>query len=220
MRADDQDKSAPPPNAGMRPADKLFLGPEFVTWLYFHLQKEGFEIALEDAFPDRRTAPDGDLVRFAIGRRSTLKTLDGSGARISLSGPGLDDSGELLQAVRRGAFIDVLALQMQVGERVYELSLNADGGISGVKLPDLFTQDGGEESDDEDAEERPRRKRRRGPDAADVLALRMACLDEVDAVLDALFRRFVTRRLARAWTTEDVRAIRKVVAARLAARLA
>lgn len=164
----------------------------------------------------------GDYVRFAIGKRSTLKTHDGSGARIAISGPGLDDSGELLQAIRRGAYIDVLALQIQVSERVYELSVNADGSIVGLKLPDLFSQD-----DDTDDSHRVRlddESKRRTPkprfDAADVLALRCLCMDEVEAVIDSLFQRFMTKRLARAWASEDLRAIRKSVAARLAARLA
>lgn len=218
MRADDQDKSAPPPGAGTRAADKLFLGPEFLTWLYFHLLAEGLEIELHDAFPDRATAPMGDRVRFAIGKRTTLRALDGSGARVSITGPGLDESGELLQAVRRGAFIDVLALEMAISERVYSFVLHAtDGGIGAVKLPDLYTPSG--PAAEEDAEEREAPPRARGPDLSDVLSLRMACLDEVERVVDALFRRFVTRRLARAWVTEDVRAIRRAVAARLAARL-
>lgn len=218
MRADDSDRSAPAPNAGARPADKLFLGPEFVTWLYFHLQEEGFAIALPDVTRGRTREGDEE-VRFAIGKRSTLKMLDGAGLRVALSGPGLDDSGELLQAIRRGAFIDVLALQMQIGERVYEFSLHADASIGGLKLPDLLTPGGESEGDDLDFdEEGPARSRR--ADLADHVSLRMMCLDEVEAVVDALYARFVTRRLARAWSTEDLRSIRRAVAARLAARLA
>lgn len=222
MRADDQDKSAAAPNAGTRPADKLFLGPEFVTWLYFYLQHEGFEVELADAFSGPRNAPEDNLVRFAVGRRSTLKSLDGTGARVSISGPGLDDSGEMLQAIRRGAFIDVLALQMQIGERIYEFSMYADGGIGSVKLPDLMTPSSEAVDVDEDDMDAPgaRGRRRRGADVGEILSLRMSCLEEIECVVDALFQRFVTRRLARAWATEDLRAMRAAVAARLAARLA
>lgn len=209
MRADDQDKSAPPPGAGTRPVDKAFLGPEFLTWLYFFLEEEAFEVEIE-----------GDTVRFAIGKRAVLKTLDASGSRVALSGPELDDSGELLYAVRRGALIEALSLQMATGERVYELVLTgSDGGVS-LKVPDLFSKD---EPPDEDAgadgEDAAPKRRARRPDAADVLDLRMMVLDDVERVLDDLFRRFVTRRLARAWHSEDLKTIRSTVATRLKGHL-
>lgn len=219
MRGDDKDKSADAPPAVKRVADKLFLGPEFVTWLYFTLFEEGFELALPDAFPASTEAPDGGIVRFAVGKRVTLKANDLAGPKVSLNGPGLDNNGEILQAVRRGALVDVLSLDMAVGNRVYAFTLNAsDGGLSGVKLPDLFS----EPEEDEGAlvldGDQKKQKRPRLPFDA-VLELRMSCLEELERVLDALFARFVTRRIARAWQTEDVRAIRKRVATGLKARL-
>ena len=189
MRADDQDKSAPPPKAGASPSDKLFIGPEFLTWLYFYLEEEGFELTVGE-----------DVVLFAIGKRTVLTTLDEQGARVALTGPDLDDSGELITAVRRGAFIDMLSLQLAISERVYEVSLTADGGFT-VKVPDLS-------SDGED--EAPKRI-----DPIDMLDLRLMVLDDVERVIDDLFQRFVTRRLARAWHTEDLSAIRRVIATRL-----
>ncbi len=51
MRADDQDKSAPAPPAVRKLAEKIFLGSEFVTWLYFVLLEEGFQIPLPGIFP-------------------------------------------------------------------------------------------------------------------------------------------------------------------------
>lgn len=206
MRADDQDKSAPPPGAGTRPVDKAFLGPEFLTWLYFFLEEEGFEVEV-----------DGEPVRFAIGKRAVLKTLDASGSRVALSGPELDDSGELLYALRRGALIEGLALQMALGERVYDFTLTgSDGGIS-LKVPDLFSKD--EPPDEESGAEEAPKPRARRPDVADVLDLRMLVLDDLERVLDDLFRRFITRRLARAWHSEDLKTIRSTVATRLKGHL-
>jgi hypothetical protein len=217
VRGDDQDKSAPPPPAVQRIADKLFLGPEFLTWLYFTLFDEGFEMALPDAFPPGAgsDAPDGGIVRFAIGKRVTLKPQDLSGPKVALSGPGLDNNGEVLQAVRRGALVESLSLDLAILNRVYAFTLNAaDGSLSGVKLPDLFSEPEEQGLDGET----PKQKRPRLPFDA-VLELRMSCLDELERVIDALFARFVTRRVARAWQTEDVRAIKKRVAVGLKARL-
>ena len=162
------------------------------------------------------------MVLLAIGKRAVLKTVDTGGARVTLAGAGLDDNGEILQAVRRGALIDTMSLDMSLGHRVYSFSLRADdGGVVGVKLPDLFS-----EPEDQDAATirdpllGPATKKRRPKlPLEDILALRMQCLDELEAVIDALFARFITRRLARAWHTEDVAGIRKVVARGLKARL-
>jgi len=225
MRPDDQDKSAPAPDAVRKVADKLFLGAEFLTWLYFTIVDEGGALDVGDALPEaQRPPPDDDgvsRVLFAIGKKATLKTVDAGGAKVSLNGAGLDDNGEILQAVRRGALIDVLALDMSLGQRVYSFTLRSDdGGFVGVKLPDLFS-----EPEDQDAmalrdplAPAPKKRRPKLP-LEDILALRMQCLEEVEAVIDALFARFVTRRLARAWHSEDVVGIRKAVAVGLKARV-
>ncbi|MBM4280263.1 MAG: hypothetical protein FJ137_05735 [Deltaproteobacteria bacterium] len=237
MRPDDQDKSAPAPERVRKIADKLFLGPEFLTWLYFTLLEEGLALPRAELglpaptgamAPDKPASSSGDadgdgddqdLVQFAIGKRAVLKTVDAGGARVALSGAGLDDNGEILQAIRRGAFLDTLALDMSLGHRVYSFTLRADdGGFVGVKLPDLFSEP---EDDDglQDPLGPPKRKRRPKLPLEDILALRMLCLDELEAVIDALFARFVTRRIARAWHSEDVAGIRKAVARGLKARL-
>ncbi len=226
MRADDQDKSAPAPEQVRKVADKLFLGAEFLTWLYFTILDEGGAIDVGDALPEVLRPPADDdgvsRVQFAIGKKATLQTVDAGGAKVSLSGAGLDDNGEILQAIRRGASLSVLALDLALTQhRVYSFTLRADdSGFVGVKLPDLFS-----EPEDADAATLrdplapPQKKRRPKLPLEDILALRMSCLDEVEAVVDALFARFITRRLARAWHTEDVAGIRRAVAQGLKARL-
>lgn len=220
MRADDQDKSAQAPTATRKLADKLFLGPEFLTWLYFTLLEEGMEIDVPSAFP-AGTAEEEAIVQFQVGKRAQLRTIDASGARVSLAGPGLDDNGEILQAIRRGALLESLALEVSIQSRVYGFTLKADdGGLIGVKLPDLFSEpDEDEGAIPIDPLEKKKAKRRPRLPLEDVLALRMQCLTELERVLDALFERFVTRRVARAWRTEDVAGIRKRVAAGLRQRL-
>lgn len=220
MRADDQDKSAQAPTATRKLADKLFLGPEFLTWLYFTLLEEGMEIDVPSAFP-AGTAEEEAIVQFQVGKRAQLRTIDASGARVSLAGPGLDDNGEILQAIRRGALLESLALEVSIQSRVYGFTLKADdGGLIGVKLPDLFSEpDEDEGAVPIDPLEKKKAKRRPRLPLEDVLALRMQCLTELERVLDVLFERFVTRRVARAWRTEDVAGIRKRVAAGLRQRL-
>ena len=223
MRADDQDQSAKAPPAVRRLAEKAFLGPEFLTWLYFTLLEEELELSLPAAVP-KDTPDDETLVGFAIGKRAALRALDASGARVALSGGGLDDCGELLQAIRRGALLEVLSLEVAIQSRVYAVTLRADdGGLVGVKLPDLFSEP--DESPDptvappDPLGKKPRKPKLKLP-LEDVLALRMQCLSELEGVLDALFAQFVTRRLARAWHIDDLGRMRARVADGLKARLA
>jgi len=178
--------------------DKLFLGTEFVTWLYFFLQEQNFEVEL---LLESQKA----TVAFSVGKRVLLRTVDGFGSRVALSGPGLDDSGELYQAVRRGAVIDLMALSMAIGERVYELVVHADGGISSLKLPTAL-------KDSEDNE---------GASVGidDTLSLRSAAFDDVESVLDGLFSIFLNRRLARAWVEHDLNVLRSRVGDALRSRL-
>jgi hypothetical protein len=219
MRADDVDKSAPAPAAVRRLMEKQFIGAEFLTWLYFTLLEEGLEVALPGAFPPG-TPEEEASVGFQIGKRMSLRAIDASGARVSLTGPGLDDSGEILQAIRRGAHIEVLSLELAIQSRVYGFTLRADdGGFVSVKLPDLFSEPEDQEAAVVDPLQPKKKKRRPKLPLEDVLALRMQCLSELERVLDVLFERFVTRRLARAWHSEDVQRMRKHVARGLKARL-
>ncbi|MCP4498408.1 MAG: hypothetical protein GY822_00375 [Deltaproteobacteria bacterium] len=219
MRADDQDKSAPMPLKMAQVTDKAFLGPEYLTWLYFHLEESGWEVHLPDAFPDKSTAPVGELVQFAMGKRAVLHPLDETGARVTLAGTDVDGGGELFSAIRRGALIDSLSLVLAIDSRVYEFTMSSkDGGYSGVKLPDLYSEPDEDNPlfDDEKKAKKPK-KPKLPLDA--IIDLRMSCLDELEEVLNALFHRFVTRRLARAWLAEDVKSMQKRVQAGLKERL-
>jgi hypothetical protein len=218
MRADDKDASAPAPAAVTRLTEKAFLGPEFLTWLYFTLLENEFHLTMGTEVSTLKDSDDKS-VQFAIGKRVALASLEAAAAKVGLSGPGLDDNGEVLHAVRRGALIDTLSLEMSIGSRVYAFTLRgSDGSVASLKLPDLFSEP---EEDDlvVDPLEPQKKKRRPKLPLEDILALRMQCADEVEEVIDALFARFVTRRLARAWQTEDVTSIRKRVTTGLKARV-
>ncbi len=181
--------------------DKGFLGQEFLTWLYFFLDESDYEVELPGAF-EKGIGPQHDRVAFAIGKRTVLTSLDQSGVRVALSGPDLDDCGEVLQALRRGALVETLELQMALDERVYTVTLKGrDAQLSSVRFFEGMVKEG-------------------EGDASDVLDVRLAALDEIDAVIDGLFARFVTRRLAQAWQKEDIARMQKKVAAGLASKLA
>ena len=145
---------------------------------------------------------------FAPGQKVQLKAADGSNTKVALTGTGLDGSGELHQAIRRGAFIETLGLMMALDGQVYSCIINgADGSLSGVKLPNLLA-DG--ETDEESAPA-SRGGRRINLPVDEVIFLRAAALDDIEKVLDGLFSIFLTRRLAQAFIKEDLGRIRNTV---------
>lgn len=157
-----------------------FLGPEFLTWLYFHIDE------LNE--------------KLAIGRRVVLKPLNSEEQKVTIASARLEDSGELLQAVRGGAYVESLALDLVIDERIHSFTLNAlDGSISGVKTQGLDKSQG-------DSQE------------ADVI-IRMSNLDEIEDALNRIFARFVELRLGLTFMTESIQAIRDSVSEGLKAKL-
>ncbi len=202
----------------IRIADKLFLGQEFLTWLYFVVLGNADEgVAVDFETVAHKDQPlTGDL-QIVMGKRVTLRSVEGAGgAKVSLQGAGLDNSGEVLQAIRRGANIDNLGLEMAVGNRVYSFTLSFDGSISGVKLPDLFTEP---ETEEPTGKESMKPSRKPKLPLEEVIGLRMDCLDELEQVVDGLFSEFLARRLDKDAWGQDVKAILGSVSQGLQQRL-
>lgn len=157
-----------------------FLGPEFLTWLYFHIDKL-----------------DG---RLAIGKRVSLKPLNSEEQKVSIASPKLEDSGEFLQAIRAGAYVDSIALDLVIEERIHSFTLNAlDGSIAGVKTQGLDKSTG-------DSEE------------ADII-IRMSNLDEIEDVLNKTFLQFLDLRLGQTFVSEEIKTMRDSVSEGLKAKL-
>lgn len=209
MRADDRDSSS---NYFSISRSKLqFLGAEFLTWLYFYIDQMGGQLPLAE-IGLKRTFGEGTL-RIAVGKRIVLTPLLASDCRVNVQGPMLDDSGEVLSAIRTGAYVQVLALDVVIAERIYSFTLHAsDGAITLVKVKLLFDEK------NNDAlmidEEGPGKASKRRPTITDeeLVLLRMSSLDEIEDLIDALFGKFLSRRLGQAFIAEDIKRIRSVVA--------
>jgi hypothetical protein len=195
MRADDQDS---PLYSGKNLHSRLvFLGPEFLTWLYFHIEQSGGEIPFGKA-----------SLKISVGKKITLRPLAADDIRISVTGPALDDSGEVLQAVRAGAHVDTMAIDIVMGERIHSFTVSAaDGGLSNAKTRQLFElTDGDVKATGDFADESS-------------ILFRMSNLDEIEDVLNALFNVFLGRRLAQAFVSQDIATMRQSVSDGLKAKL-
>lgn len=215
MRADDQDSLG---FRGKVPHLKLaFLGPEFLTWLYFHIDQVGGEIPLHELVGGK--VDQLQVLRIAIGKRIALKPLTSDDVRVSISSPMLDDSGEVLQAIRAGAYVDTLSLDLVVAERIHSLTLNsADGSLSNAKTRQLFELNDHDEDELRDPNEPQPSAKPKWNDEESIL-IRMSNLDEIEDILGGLFSRFLTRRLAQAFVSQDIKTIRQTIAEGLKAKL-
>ncbi|MEI6805698.1 MAG: hypothetical protein WCK49_04235 [Myxococcaceae bacterium] len=158
----------------------LFLGPEFLTWLYFNT----------DLLSDK----------IAIGRRVSLKPLNSEEQKVTIASPKMEDSGEFLQAIRAGAYVESMALDLVVDDRVHSFTLNAlDGSFSGVKTQGL------EKSMGDSVE-------------ADII-MRMSNLDEIEDAMNKIFAQFLELRLGQTFVSQSIRTIRESVSEGLKARL-
>lgn len=159
---------------------KRFLGREFLTWLVHHVEEGGGRIA----------RPEGEI-ELHLGDRVVLEG-PVKGERLALTGPG-DLRAELGAGLRRGKLLDRAHLVVKRDERRWELVL--DGGmltVGALRCPPLGERDGGD------------------PRAAfeNDLFLRLADVEEVLGVLDALFAEFCRLRASREWQREALPALR------------
>ncbi len=207
MRADDQDSDG---FHGKTSHQRLsFLGPEFLTWLYFHIDQVGGEILISKILP--KWPSREQIMRIAVGKRINLRPLTAPEMRVSIVGTALDDSGEVLQAIRAGAYIDSLSLDFVIGERLHHVIIQAvDGAISNAKTEQSFSVTDTMEDDENLSMQET---------TAESILLRMSNLDEIEDLLDGLFIQFLNRRLAHVFLSQDIFSMRQTVADGLVAKL-
>jgi hypothetical protein len=163
---------------------KRFLGREFLTWLVYRLEEEG-----------GRVIHDDDVFELALGDRVVLSGGPGDRARLTVVGEG-DVRAEIGAGLRHGKLVDRARLVITRGERRWELAL--DGGLltyEALKCPTLGDRDTATQQDPRAGFEND-------------LFLRLADVEEVLGVLDALFADFCQRRATASWRTETLPTLR------------
>lgn len=193
-----------------------FLGPEFLSWLYFYLDEKGGEIRFSQL--SSKKVNFEDTFRMCVGNRAALRPINGSRASVTVSGQAVDDSGEVLQAFRSGALVDALALEIHFSQSVYSFSVSADASISNFKSVQPFAEKSSSQFTLEDEHGNEKEDAQELEDEAQLL-IRMAALDEVETILDALYEQFLERRLHQAFVTQDLANMRRSVSEGLQSKL-
>jgi hypothetical protein len=146
---------------------KVFLGQEFLTWLW-HLSETEGEAEL----------PGLNWVELTLGERLVLGPAMGAeGARITVSGHEAS-LAEAREALRQGKLVEALRLGLEIHGEEYWLSLDAaELAVKGLKLPS--TAPGGET-----------------PEGLEGLVLeRVALLENALKAVQGLFKLFLGLRL-------------------------
>ena len=161
-----------------------FLGREFLTWLWFHTENHGGFVE----------AAELGRVRVDFGQRLTLESAGNvrEGSTVKADAP--SQAEEARTALRVGKKVARARLLLDLGDRHYELGLDAETlTFAGVKLPTLMAGD-----------------------AAMRVEERLRLLEEIENIVDTLYITFVNlRREEAAWAPvrEAIRAWVQEVAA-------
>lgn len=146
---------------------KVFLGQEFLTWLWYLGENEG-------------GADLGELnwVEVSLGERLVLGPAMGAeGSRVTVSGAE-SSLAEAREALRQGKLVESLRLNLEIHGEEYGLSLDAaELAVKSLKLPSAARM--GED-----------------PEGLEGLALeRVAMMESALKAVDGLFKLFLTARL-------------------------
>lgn len=112
-------------NLGELLEQKIFLGQEFLTWLWFLQENEG-----------GAEVKDLGWVELTLGERLVLGPAMGAdGSRITVSGPE-SSLAEAREALRQGKLVEALRLGLEIHGEEYALNLEAaELALKSLKLP-------------------------------------------------------------------------------------
>jgi hypothetical protein len=146
---------------------KVFLGQEFLTWLWYLSEEEG-GLEVEGL----------GFVDLTLGERLVLGPAMGAeGARITVSGREAS-LAEAREGLRRGKLVESLRLGLEIGGDEYWLTLGAaELNVSGLAMPTVAPQEAGQE----------------GPEG--LILERVALIDSAYKALEGFLAHFLTLRL-------------------------
>jgi hypothetical protein len=160
--------------------EKIFLGREFLTWLWITSEIHGNLLSIE---------PQGE-VELWFENRLTLESGEGSGRKTVICRDPEAKWAEALTALQEGKQITRGRIRLRTEDKEWGLTLNADTLTpQAVKFPKGLV-----EAEDQ---------------AADLFLERTALLKELVGLIESLCRRFLELRLSEDWTLEELPRLNK-----------
>lgn len=156
-----------------------FLGYEFLTWVFLLLDrdaKEELSLLTKDLLHKTE-------VSLSLGARMTTCLLNHKEQKTSVASPILEDSHEVFASLKNGHQVESLALNLGFGEIGVLVMLNAtDFSLTQVKIKNNFDSESLSEEEHSLSEDERNREE---------IFLRMAAIDDVEKVIDALYRHYL-----------------------------
>ena len=159
--------------------DGRFLGSEFLTWVWYYIERLGGSIQAGDK-----------IANVHLGDRMVL-VLPGDRKERVVCTTQANFLHEARTGLRQGKVVDEAQLFFIIGENEYFLTLDSSlWSVKGLKTPKQLPDYGREDPDGRFLE-------------------KMYFIEEVFAALDALFIRFLAERLTPGWETDSLAQLQK-----------
>lgn len=161
-----------------------FLGHEFLTWLWFFTETTNAMVPYAE----------DKAAELALGERMVL-TLPREGKEKVVCTTQAYALHEARTALQQGKMVDEMQIALKAGENDYHLTLDsALFAVKGLKTPKQLAG-----SDEEDPDGR--------------FLERMFFLEDVSAILNALYKQFLDLRLSSEWDSETLSQLKQWIAA-------
>ncbi|MBI9085831.1 MAG: hypothetical protein JEZ11_19690 [Desulfobacterales bacterium] len=163
-----------------------FLGHEFLTWLWYRIEKE----------PDRICGPDKEAATLEIGNRIVIENRQGDDSLETITIKG-DDAGleEGVLSLKKGAMVTELNLIYRSMENEWRFTVKGESlNLSSLKTPETAPA----ESDS---------------DIEGMVLEKIYLYDKALAVITFLFKQFVELRVSDDWFEQGVEPMRRWISA-------
>jgi hypothetical protein len=158
-----------------------FLGDEFLTWLWFTIEKD----------PNLFTSVDADCAALEIGNRIVLENRKTKSVeRITIKG---DDAGleEGRLALRKGALVSEMAMVFKTGEYQWQFSIKGESlNVNSLRTPGPTVPQGSEQIEP-------------------FLLERYEFINKIVVFIENTYKSFIRVRLSPQWLSKQVPSIRK-----------
>ena len=158
-----------------------FLGNEFLTWLWFSMEKDRNSLV----------TPDKEPFSIEIGNRIVLENrINDAVESITIKG---DDAGleEGFLSLKKGALVTDLNLIYKVGNQEWKFNIKGESlSFSGLKHPDIGVVESGDQVEG-------------------LVIEKLFLYEKVSHIIDSLFKIFIKLRLDDKWQENVLPAINK-----------
>jgi hypothetical protein len=157
-----------------------FLGDEFLTWLWFAIEKDQNQLRNSD--PDFQSLEIGNRVVLENRRNEALETITIKGDEAGLE--------EGILALRKGAVVTEINLAYKAGDQEWRFTIKGESlSIAGLKAPETAAVEKKE-------------------DIEGAVLDKVYLYEKVFQLTDNLYKRFIKLRLSENWHREDVPRVR------------